>query len=179
MAALVEDDVLVVDGETLEGGGQLRRASCALAVGLGVDLRVVNIRGKRSKPGLRPQHVASLRLTAALGGVSLDEEEARVGSVVVSVRGSRASPPPDDTFCADAGTAGATTLMLQAALPAILALRRGRRTVLRLRGGTNVSFSPAADHAALVLAPMLARMGVSLDVAVARRGFMPEGGGEN
>ena len=38
-------------------------------------------------------------------------------------------------------------------------------------------FSPAVDHAKLVLAPNLALLGIGLDVSWTRRGFMPEGGG--
>ena len=66
MAELAATAVEDVDGATLEGGGQLLRVAVALGVGLGKDVRVKNIRAARSKPGLRPQHVASLRGAAAV-----------------------------------------------------------------------------------------------------------------
>ena len=71
LAASKEETIEDVDGATLEGGGQLLRVAVALGVGLGRDVRVRNIRAARSKPGLRPQHVASLRVAAAVGGVEL------------------------------------------------------------------------------------------------------------
>eukprot|EP00966_Prymnesium_polylepis_P093817 2171166-Prymnesium_polylepis.1 len=70
---------------------------------------------------------------------------------------------------AAAETAGATTLMLQAALPPLLFRAAGRELVLS--GGTDVSFSPPTAHTQLVLAPLLERMGATLDVRVTRRGF--------
>lgn len=169
-AAAVEE----VDGATLEGGGQLLRVAVALGVGLGKDVRVKNIRAARSKPGLRPQHVASLRVAAAVGGVAV---AGGVGAVEIVVRGAQAQATSNDVFEADAGTAGSTTLMLQAALPVCLLRRPGATTTLRLKGGTNVPFSPGLDHARLVLAPNLKLMGIRLDVACIKRGFMPEGGG--
>ena len=60
----------------------------ALGVGLGRDVRVKNIRAARSKPGLRPQHVASLRVAAAVGGVSV---AGGVGAVEITVCGSQAT----------------------------------------------------------------------------------------
>ena len=60
----------------------------ALGVGLGKDVRVKNIRAARSKPGLRPQHVASLRVAAAVGGVSV---AGGVGAVEITVCGSQAT----------------------------------------------------------------------------------------
>ena len=71
LAASENATIEEVDGATLEGGGQLLRVAVALGVGLGRDVRVKNIRAARSKPGLRPQHVASLRVAAAVGGVSV------------------------------------------------------------------------------------------------------------
>ena len=131
-----------------EGGGQLLRVAVALGVGLGRDVRVKNIRAARSKPGLRPQHVASLRVAAAVGGVSV---AGGVGAVEITVRGSQATDQTRDVFEADAGTAGSTTLMLQASLPVCLLRRPTLTTKLRLKGGTNVPFSPGLDHARLVL----------------------------
>ncbi|CAH0364684.1 unnamed protein product [Pelagomonas calceolata] len=174
MAELAATAVEDVDGATLEGGGQLLRVAVALGVGLGKDVRVKNIRAARSKPGLRPQHVASLRVAAAVGGVSV---AGGVGAVEITVCGSKATDINQDVFEADAGTAGSTTLMLQASLPVCLLRRPTLTTRLRLKGGTNVPFSPGLDHARLVLAPNLKLMGVNLDVTCVKRGFMPEGGG--
>ena len=174
LAASENAAVEEVDGATLEGGGQLLRVAVALGVGLGKDVRVKNIRAARSKPGLRPQHVASLRVAAAVGGVSV---AGGIGAVEITVRGSKATDQSQDVFEADAGTAGSTTLMLQASLPVCLLRRPKLTTKLRLKGGTNVPFSPGLDHARLVLAPNLKLMGVNLEVNCVKRGFMPEGGG--
>ena len=65
--------------------------------------------------------------------------------------------------------------MLQASLPVCLLRRPKETTKLRLKGGTNVPFSPGLDHARLVLAPNLKLMGVNLEVKCVKRGFMPEG----
>ena len=146
LAASENATIEEVDGATLEGGGQLLRVAVALGVGLGRDVRVKNIRAARSKPGLRPQHVASLRVAAAVGGVSV---AGGVGAVEITVRGSQASNQEQDVFEADAGTAGSTTLMLQASLPVCLLRRPKETTKLRLKGGTNVPFSPGLDHARL------------------------------
>ena len=98
-----------VDGSMLEGGGQLTRAACALAVGLGRDVTVNNIRAGRSTPGLRPQHVASAKLTAAVGGLAMTPT---VGDVALVVRGSASTDAGRDVFEADAGTAGRAELSL-------------------------------------------------------------------
>lgn len=59
-------------------------------------------------------------------------------------------------FTADTHTAGATTLLLQAALPCAM-LGRPNETTMVLRGGTNVSFSPPVDFIEYVLLPLLTR----------------------
>lgn len=52
-------------------GGQILRNSVALGCLMGRPVRVKNIRAGRSKPGLRPQHLAGLHLIGQLCNGSL------------------------------------------------------------------------------------------------------------
>jgi len=59
MATLVEDEDekgrLVIHGEEMEGGGQILRISSVIAAIWNKKVVIQSIRGKRKKPGLRPQ----------------------------------------------------------------------------------------------------------------------------
>lgn len=52
-------DTLVIDGSQGEGGGQVLRTSLALSGLTGRRIRLVNIRGKRPKPGLQVRGCAA------------------------------------------------------------------------------------------------------------------------
>lgn len=53
-------ELLVLDGRTLEGGGQLIRVAFCLSALTGKAVQVNDIRGKRSGGGgLKPQHLVS------------------------------------------------------------------------------------------------------------------------
>ncbi|RLG46071.1 MAG: RNA 3'-phosphate cyclase, partial [Thermoproteota archaeon] len=138
-----------VDGSMGEGGGQLLRYSVALAAVLGEEIRIYNIRAKRSNPGLRPQHLNAVRVIARL--VDAEVEGLRVGSREVTFRPRRR--PRGGEYRVDIGTAGSISLLLQASLP-VLAAADGPVT-LTVTGGTSVKWAPPVPYLQNVLIPLL------------------------
>ncbi|GAB4252137.1 MAG: RNA 3'-terminal phosphate cyclase [Acidobacteriota bacterium] len=163
--------MLVIDGSMGEGGGQVLRTSLALSICLGVPFRIVKIRAGRPKPGLGRQHLAAVQAAAAISGAQV--EGATLGSQELAF-----APGPchlgDYRF--SIGTAGSTTLVLQAILPP-LALAGGVSSVY-LCGGTHNPQAPPYPFVERTLLPVLARLGVPVTAQLLRPGFYPRGGGE-
>ncbi len=160
-----------IDGSTGEGGGQVLRASVALAAVMETDLKITNIRSGRDAPGMKAQHLAGVRAVAELCGATLDGDS--VGSRELRFR-------PDvlrgGDFFFDVGTAGSIALVLQAALPP--ALRAPKPVTMSIRGGTDTTNAPTIDYLEHVLVPVLALLGARVSIEVKTRGFYPKGGGE-
>ena len=97
-----------IDGSHGEGGGQVLRSSLTLSVLTGQPLRIDNIRARRSKPGLRAQHLASVQAAAAISQAEVTG--ATLGSATLLFRPGRVQPGP---YRFDIGTAGSTSLVLQ------------------------------------------------------------------
>eukprot|EP00928_Gymnodinium_smaydae_P037876 TRINITY_DN26239_c0_g2_i1.p1 TRINITY_DN26239_c0_g2~~TRINITY_DN26239_c0_g2_i1.p1 ORF type:complete len:809 (-),score=82.64 TRINITY_DN26239_c0_g2_i1:401-2827(-) len=178
-------DWLDVDGSLLEGGGQVLRVALSCAALLRKPLHIHSIRSGRSNPGLGAQHTAGAKLVADCCNGLLSPDTLNRGTFCPGVNTLRLWPSKrgvrGGTFVADTRSAGATTLLLQASLPCCLLGASDAETLLVLRGGTNVLWSPPVDHTSLALLPLLHRMGVPEDyvrIALQRRGFHPQGGGE-
>lgn len=162
--------MIVIRGDMLEGGGQIVRTSIALAALLGKEIKIINIRGGRSPPGLKAQHVAGIKAVAAISNAEVEGLE--VGSrELVFKPSSRES----GEFKFDVGTAGSISLVLQALMPAAAFSPRGMR--LRITGGTDVKWSPTIDYVRFVVLPVLKLMGYEASLKVERRGHYPRGGG--
>jgi RNA 3'-terminal phosphate cyclase (ATP) len=88
------------------------------------------------------------------------------------------------SFTADPHTAGATTLLLQVALPLLVFSPEAPATTavpstLTLRGGTNATNAPQIDYTQRVFLPFVARhWGLHVGLDVLKRGYYPKGGGE-
>ncbi|MCY0867942.1 MAG: RNA 3'-terminal phosphate cyclase [Desulfurococcus sp.] len=162
--------ILEVDGSIGEGGGQVLRYALALSSLTLRPVRIYNIRAKRDNPGLRPQHLTAVEALREL--TRAEVENARVGSTEIvfkpRYRGSSISE-------IDVGTAGSITLVLQAILP-VLAFTKGSSRI-RLKGGTNVPWSPPVDYFQHVFLYNIKHVGVEAGIKVIRRGHYPRGGG--
>jgi len=163
--------MIELDGSFGEGGGQLVRTAVALAAIAGVPLRLINVRAKRDKPGLAPQHLAAVRAVASLCAAECSGLELRSRELTFAPGALRGGE-----FRFDVGTAGSVTLVLQAVLPVLAcAPAPSRVTVV---GGTDVRAAPPLDYLRQVLLALLARMGIAVRCEVRRRGYFPRGGGE-
>ena len=61
-----KSEVITIDGNTGEGGGQMLRSALTLSMITRKPLKMINIRKKRTKPGLLRQHVTALKAAQAI-----------------------------------------------------------------------------------------------------------------
>ena len=163
--------MLKIDGNYLEGGGQIVRTALALSVLTQKACTVASIRSNRSEPGLKNQHLHGIRALRDLCNAVV--EGAQLGSSQVTFY-----PRPllkGQVMVIDIETAGSIPLLLQSLLlPCIFS---GKRFQFTLKGGTDVSWSPQYDYFAQVVFPHFLRYGAGT-VGLQKRGYYPKGQGE-
>lgn len=164
-------DVIDLDGSFGEGGGQILRSSLALSLLTGKAFHLRNVRARRSKPGLQPQHLQSVLAAAAVGQAKING--ATLGSTDLSFTPGEVRA---GTHRFDIGTAGATGLVLHTVyLP--LALRGDGPSEVTLTGGTHVATSPSYHFLDGTWRRYLGLMGLQISLRLDRPGFYPRGGG--
>lgn len=161
-----------VDGAQKSGSGTIVRTAVALSALTGEPLHIHNIRAKRDKPGLRPQHLKAVEAVSAL--TQARTEGAAVGSREILFIPEK--KPSGGEFFWDTGTAGSTTMLALTVLP--VAAFAPRPSVFRIRGGLFQDFAPPAFHTQEVLLPALREMGIHAELRILRPGYVPTGGGE-
>ena len=163
--------MLHIDGSKHSGSGTVLRYAAALATLKKEPLHIFNIRAKRDKPGLRPQHVMALRACAALSSGILEGDEINSKEVFYrpgqKIQGGK--------FEWDIGTAGSSTMLAFTLIsPALYA---ERRCSFLITGGLFQDFAPTAFHMREILLPMLRKMGIEIEIEIIRPGYVPKGQG--
>ncbi|MBI4738938.1 RNA 3'-terminal phosphate cyclase [Candidatus Woesearchaeota archaeon] len=161
--------MIEIDGTYGEGGGQIVRTALALSALTGKSFHVVKIREGRKVPGLKQQHLKGIEAITKLCNAT--STGAEIGSRELYFSPSTIK---GQTISIDIETAGSITLLLQSLLlPCIFGKGKFR---LRIRGGTDVSWSPPVDYFSEVVLPQLRRY-AAIDYKTEMRGYYPAGGG--
>jgi RNA 3'-terminal phosphate cyclase (ATP) len=162
--------LIEIQGDLLEGGGQIVRTVLALSALTGKPVSITKIREKRPNPGLQSQHFIAAKALASI--CNAETNDLTIGSRQLTFT-------PHDraggrfTFCV--GTAGSIPLILQGLMPA--AAYAPSSLEFEITGGTDVRWSPSIDYVRLTQLPLLGKMGYEATVQVRRRGHYPKGGG--
>lgn len=164
-------DFLKIDGGHGEGGGQIIRSAIALSCITKQPIHLENIRKNRKISGLRPQHLTAINILQKISNAKVVGAE--VGSTEIKFT-------PGDIenldLVEDVGTAGSIPLILQVLIPVIAISKK--RLNLKIKGGTDVLWSPTIDYTQYVLKEAYSRMGINFSLELMKRGYYPKGGGE-
>lgn len=160
--------MIIIDGSTGEGGGQMLRTALGLSALTNKPFKMVNIRKGRDNPGIKEQHLQAVNAVAKLcdakvSGAELNSMDLEFNPDVIH----------SSNINVAISTAGSVGLVLQSLLiPAV-------KTDLRIRikgGATYGKWAMPIDHFKFVLSPLLKRIGYETGVVVKKEGFYPKGG---
>lgn len=159
-----------IDGSQGEGGGQVLRTALGLSLVTGEPFEITKIRAGRQKPGLLRQHLTAVQAATELGDATTSGAELGSQQLRFAPRTLRGGV---HRFAI--GSAGSTTLVLQAVLPALL--RCAEPSTVTLVGGTHNPNAPPYEFLERVFFAVLRRMGAVVGSKLFAVGFHPAGGG--
>ena len=167
----LSSDLVKIDGSYGEGGGQILRTAISLSAITGKPIEVCNIRANRTNPGLRPQHMAGIKIIADL--FHAKSENLKVGAEWI--RFSPTDKFEGGSIKFDIGTAGSIPLILMTVMPAVSLSNNSLQ--IEITGGTDVKASPTIDYIKHIVAKSYLSIGPEFSVDVLKRGYYPKGGG--
>ena len=162
--------MIEIDGSYGEGGGQIIRTALSLSCLLKKSFRIFNVRKKRKKPGLMPQHLTCVKAAQLITDAEVTGAYAGSSELLFSPREVKGG-----YFPFDIGTAGSTSLVFQTLIPALAFSQQ--KTTLTLKGGTHVPLSPSFHYLSNVFVHFLGQLGIKVQLVIESYGFYPRGGG--
>lgn len=147
------------------------RTALSLSVVKKEGFRMENIRGSRSNPGLKNQHLECVKTAQRISDAEV--EGAELGSEKLVFQPQTLDSDP---FTANIGTAGSVTLLLDTVLPITSQFDSNFR--LTAKGGTDVKWSPTFSYLKEVKLPLIHRFGFLGELELEKSGYYPAGGGE-
>lgn len=163
--------LIKIDGSFGEGGGQILRSSLALSIITGKPVSIEKIRAGRKEPGLRPQHLTSVKAAAQISAGHV--EGAEIGSRSLTFTPGQLTA---GNYYFDVGTAGSTALILQTVLPPLMVA--DRPSTISIKGGTHNPMAPTIDFLRDTFLKVLEKIGPKVDLTLDSFGFYPKGGGK-
>ena len=159
-----------IDGSIGEGGGQIIRTAISLSCITKKPVHIENIRKNRKTPGLKAQHLTTVRILQKMCNAKTSGAEMHSTEMCFIPGEMKSCKIKEST-----GTAGSTCLILQSVIPAMAA--SGEYFEMELTGGTDVPWSPTFDYTYNVAGEAFNKMGMNFSLRLDRRGYYPKGAG--
>ncbi len=163
--------MIEIDGSTGESGGQILRTALSLACITGRPFSITNVRSKRPKPGLQPQHLMCVKALAKISNAEVRGDA--LGSQTLEFWPGEIE---SGEYSFDIGTAGSITLLAQCLLPVLA--KGDSKSKAVFRGGTHVQYSPVVEYFSEVFLQTLFQMKLDAAFKLTKVGWFPVGGGE-
>lgn len=164
--------MIKIDGDYLEGGGQILRTALALSIITQKPFSIDNIRKGRSNPGLKAQHLSCIKALMELTKNKVKVTGNQLGSTSLLFCPAKITK---SKLKLDIGTAGSITLLLQCIL---LPLVLGEKKIsMKIIGGTDTKWSPTFEYFKQIIIPHLSKY-AKIEMNLLKRGFYPKGQGE-
>ena len=164
------DTMLEIQGDYLEGGGQIIRTALALSSITQKPFTITNIRKGRKEPGLKEQHLQTVRAAAKLCNAKVEGD--KLHSMQLSFTPRKITSMNLEI---NISTAGSTALVLQTLL---IAGTRHNLDIHIKGGGTWNLNASSIPYFQKILIPILQKMNYNVKIETINHGFYPKGGAE-
>lgn len=167
---MANQNLIKINGEIFEGGGQILRTACALSAITKKACYVFSIRKNRPKPGLSHQHLLGIRALAQMCSGRLEGDY--LGSEEIKFFPGQKH---QNQTSIKIETAGSISLVMQTLIAPALFFSEPTKIVFN-GGATDTFFSPTFDYFRYCFLKILEKMGVKVETNIIKRGYYPVGG---